>query len=208
MFPAAPASPYSAMRAILNGAWRFALVGLLSFGFWALAPKFLPKQFGETGVFAGCLVCFCVFAEIFLAKLAHEPNARAKFNRSFIPAFVAYAIVWSACWFALKFGRGEWLGSALGCAAFAFILGKQLGAREGYCKVILFLIFAHAAGYFGGGKLFYMARHPPPALASLSKDQIWTVAKLAWGLCYGLGFGAGIGYAFDVFQKAAPVNAD
>jgi hypothetical protein len=45
-------------------------------------------------------------------------------------------------------------------------------------------------------------------LASLSKDQIWTVAKLAWGVCYGLGFGAGIGYAFDVFQKAAPVNAD
>jgi hypothetical protein len=194
------------MRAILNGAWRFALVSLLAFGFWALGPAFLPKQLGETAVFVGCLICFCVFAEIFLVKLAHEPNARAKFNKSFIPAFIVYAIVWSACWFALKFGIGEWLGSALGCAAFAYVLGKQLDAREGFCKVILFLIVTHSAGYFLGGKAFLMARHPPAALASLSKDQIWTLAKFAWGLCYGLGFGAGIGYAFDVFQKTSPVK--
>ena len=208
MFPATFASPYSFMRAIFSGAWRFAVVSLAGFGFWALEPAMLPKRFGEMGVFLGCLLFFCGFAEIFLINLVHEPNRRKKFNRSFVPAFVTYAIVWSACWFALKFGRGEWLGSALGCAAFAFILGKQLGAREGYCKVILFLIIAHSAGYFLGGKVFYMARHPPDALASLSKDQVWTLAKLAWGLCYGLGFGAGIGYAYDVFQKAAPAKAN
>jgi hypothetical protein len=170
--------------------------------------KFFPKGSGEPAEFLGCLICFCVFSEIFLVKLAHEPNARRKFNKSFIPAFVVYAIVWSACWFTLKFGKGEWLGSALGCAAFAYILGKQLGAHEGFCKVILFLIVTHSTGYFLGGKVFFMARHPPAALSSLSKDQIWTLAKFAWGLCYGLGFGVGMGYAFDVFQKTAPAKAD
>lgn len=191
------------MRAILSGAWRFGVVSLIAFGFWAFDSKILPKRFGEVGTFVGCLVVFVAFAEIFLIGLVQPPDARRKFNRSFPLAFIVYSIVWSACWFALKFGKGEWLGSGLGCAAFAAILGWRLGARNGYCKVILFLIITHAAGYFLGGKAFYMARHPPQALSSLSKEEIWTAAKLVWGLSYGLGFGAGIGYAFDVFQRNA-----
>jgi hypothetical protein len=195
------------MRAIFNGAWRFAVVSVLAFGFWAMDPAILPKRYREIGVFAGCLIFFCVFAEIFLVKLAHEPNARKKFNRSFVPAFIVYALAWSGCWFALKFGLGEWLGSALGCAAFAFILGRRLGAREGYPKAIVFLIVTHAAGYFVGGKMFLMARHPPEFMAAWPKEDVWTTAKLLWGLCYGLGFGAGMGYAFEIFQKPTVAKA-
>ena len=194
------------MRAILSGAWRFAVVSVLAYGFWAIQPKILPKNYGEPATFVGCLIAFAVFAEIFLVPLVHPPDARRKFNGSFIPAFVIYAAVWSACWFALKFGRGEWLGSAVGCAAFAFILGKRLGAREGYCKVILFLIVAHSAGYFLGGRLFFWIVPRTGFLDSLSKQEVSMLAKLSWGLCYGLGFGAGIGYAFDVFQRAAPIK--
>jgi hypothetical protein len=194
------------MHAILSGAWRFALVSVLAFGFWALEPKFMPKSYGEPVTFAGCLVAFAVFAEIFLVPLVHEPNARRKFNGSFIPAFILYAVVWSACWFALKLRSREWIASALGCAAFAAVLYWRLGAREGLWKVILFLIVTHAAGYYLGGKVFYMARHPPDFVASWSKENIWMAAKLMWGLCYGLGFGAGIGYAFDIFQRAAPIK--
>src|SRR5256885_3960011 len=114
------------MRAILSGAWRFGLVSLFAFGFWAFEPKILPKRFGEVGTFVGCLVFFVAFAEIFLVSLVQPPDARRKFNGSFPLAFIVYSIVWSACWFALKFGLGEWLGSALGCAAFATILGWRL----------------------------------------------------------------------------------
>jgi hypothetical protein len=185
------------MHAILNGAWRFALVSVLAFGFWAVQPKRLP----ETATFAGCLLLFAVFSEIFLVKLVYEPNARSKFNRSFIPAFIVYAVVWSAFWFAMHSRAGEWLGSAVGCAAFAAIVGRQLGARTGFCKAILFLIATHAAGYFLGGKMFYMARNPPDFLASWPKENIWALAKLMWGFFYGLGFGAGIGYVFHVFQR-------
>jgi hypothetical protein len=193
------------MHAILNGAWRFALVSVLAFGFWALESKILPRNFGEAWTFAGCLLFFVLFTEIFMVKLVREPDARRKFNRSFLPAFIIYAIVWSAFWFALHSRAGEWLGSALGCAAFAAILGRQLGAKSGYAQVIIFLIATHAAGYFLGGKVFYMARNPPDFLASWPKQDIWMLAKFMWGLCYGLGFGAGIGYAFHIFQRP-PAN--
>jgi hypothetical protein len=194
------------MHAILNGAWRFALVSVLAFGFWAIQPKILPKNYGEPATFVGCLIAFAVFAEIFLVPLVHPPNARRKFNGSFIPAFVVYAAVWSACWFAQKIPAREWVGSALGCAAFAAILHWRLGAREGLWKAMLVLIVTHTAGYYFGGKVFYMARHPPEFIASWPRENIWTLAKLMWGLCYGLGFGAGIGYAFDRFQRAARPN--
>jgi hypothetical protein len=151
------------------------------------------------------LIAFALFAEIFLVSLAHPPNSRRKFNGSFIPAFIVYAIVWSACWFALHLRAREWIGSALGCAAFATILYRRLGAREGLCKVILFLIVAHSAGYFLGGRVFFMAL-PRSAFASWPKQDVLMLAKLTWGLFYGLGFGAGMGYAFDVFQRAAPAK--
>lgn len=195
------------MRAIFSGAWRFALVSVLAFGFWALEPKFLPRNSGEPVTFIGCLIAFALFAEIFLVPLVQEPNARRKFNGSFIPAFLLYAVVWSACWFLLKIRAREWIGSGLGCAAFAYVLYWRLAARQGLCRAILFLIITHSVGYFLGGKAFYMARHPPEFFSSWSKENIWLTAKLVWGLCYGLGFGAGIGYAFDVFQRtAAPIK--
>ena len=194
------------MHAILNGAWRFALVSVLAFGFWAIQPKILPKSFGEPATFVGCLIVFVVFGEIFLVPLAHQPDARRKFTGSFIPAFIVYAAVWSACWFARQLPAREWVGSVLGCAAFAAILHWRLGAREGLWKVILLLTITHTAGYYLGGKVFYTARHPPAFAASWTKDTIWAVAKLMWGLCYGLGFGAGIGYAFDRFQRAASIK--
>jgi hypothetical protein len=37
-------------------------------------------------------------------------------------------------------------------------------------------------------------------LTGVSKAQISVIAKLSWGLLYGLGFGVGIGYAFRTFQ--------
>ena len=194
----------SSLGATLNGAWRFGLVSLGGFAPWALEDLILPKSVGELGLYAGCLIFFIVFAEIFLAPLVHGPDARKRFHRAFVPAFIAYAVVWSACWFALKFGRGEWLGLAAGCATFALIVGKMLGAKSGYAKAIFVLILAHAAGYFMGAYVFGLRRHPPGFLASWPKRDLLTAAKLAWGLFYGLGFGAGIGYAFHLFQPAKP----
>ncbi len=38
-------------------------------------------------------------------------------------------------------------------------------------------------------------------LAGFSKAHISVLAKLGWGLLYGLGFGAGIGHVFCTFQR-------
>jgi hypothetical protein len=46
---------------------------------------------------------------------------------------------------------------------------------------------------------------------SAGRLQISVIAKLSWGLLYGLGFGAGMGHAFSTFQlrekPPAPVRA-
>src|ERR1043166_2107355 len=62
---------------------------------------------------------------------------------------------------------------------------------------------AHSLGYFTGGKLMYFLTSPTGAelFNSLTKAELGSVAELSWGLLYGLGFGAGLGYAFHVFQK-------
>jgi hypothetical protein len=189
-----------------GGAWRFALVSLGGFGPWALEDLLLPKGTSEIGLYVACLVFFVLFAEIFLAPLVIGPDRFKRFNKAFVPAFVLYAVAWSACWFAWKFGKGEWVGLAAGCTVFAIVLGKMLGAKKGYLKVIAVLIAAHAAGYFLGAYVFSMRREPPAFLNSLSKRDLMIAAKLSWGLFYGLGFGAGIGYAFQVFQPVKKVK--
>jgi hypothetical protein len=203
-----PNGNQTALGAIIGGAWRFALVSIGGFGVWAFESKLLPKGVSEVGLYIGCLVVFVVLAELFLAPLVQGSKRFARFNGSFVPAFIAYAIVWSACWFALRSKTGEWLGCAAGCAVFAWILGKRLRAKSGFVAAIVLLIATHAAGYFIGGEVFAMRRNPPGLIADWPKRDILTLAKLAWGLCYGLGFGAGIGYAFHVFQKAGATQPE
>jgi hypothetical protein len=123
--------------------------------------------------------------------------------RIFIPAFFAYAILWCAAWFALGFGAGEWAASLAGSAAFAVVTARSFRSFRGFVKVIIVLFILHSAGYFLGGRLMRWLMTPAAAaaLGGLSKAQIGVTAKLGWGLLYGLGFGAGIGYVFYTFQR-------
>jgi hypothetical protein len=62
---------------------------------------------------------------------------------------------------------------------------------------VTFVLFVgHSAGYFLGGPLHY---HSGPEYRLLG--------ILGWGLLYGLGFGAGIGYAFQAFLRRSPAAA-
>jgi len=182
--------------AIVRGALRFAVVSLCGFLVWAVGGKMK-----EGVLFAACAVAFLVAAEIVLPALLNPPDQRKKFNRTFVPAFIAYAVAWSACWFALHSRVGEWLGLAVGCAVFALIVGKRLGAKDGFLAAIAVLFVANAIGYFLGGYVFGMARKPPAFFDGWAKADIWKLAKLTWGLFFGLGFGAGIGFVFHRFQR-------
>jgi hypothetical protein len=187
---------------MLQGSLRFAIVSLAGFAVWAFGGKWFQTHLGEAGLYAACTVVFLGGSGLLLSPLVEGPGAFKRFYAVFIPAFFAYAFVWCAAWFILHFGLGEWLGSFLGTTAFAAIIGWRLRNLRGLGKAMLVLFVCHSAGYFLGGRLMHWLFGPTASamFAGLSKYQIGVLAKLSWGLLYGLGFGAGIGYAFHMFQ--------
>ena len=188
-------------RSVALGGAGFAAVSLGGFGVWAFGGKWFYQHTGEGGLYLASTVVFLALSGLLLHPLVDGPRRVRKFYRVFIPAFLGYAFAWSICWFIGRFGKGEWFGSLAGAAVFAWIAGHMLGSTRAIGKVTLALFLTHSAGYFLGGKLYAAGAHPPAFVSFLSKEQIGLAARLLWGLCYGLGFGAGIGYAFAVFQR-------
>lgn len=195
-----PTGHRSCLGSVFLGTIAFTAVSLAGFSVWAFAGGWFYRNVGEAGLYAVTTVVFIGLAGLLMHPLLFGPNRLARFYAAFVPAFMAYAVVWCACWFALGFGDGEWLGSFLGCTAFAFVLGKMLGSTERILNVILLLFAAHSAGYFAGGIVYGALRDPPELLGGLSRQQFSLLARMLWGLFYGLGFGVGIGFAFHQFQ--------
>lgn len=166
-------------RDIVRGSLGFAAVGVAAFAVWAFAGR----SFGsEALMYAAVAGVFLAGTGMVLHPLAGSVR---RFYLTFVPAFLAYAVVWSVLYLAWKTKLSEWLASAAGCAAFAAVLSLRSPSRMPAVAVVLFL--THSVGYFLGGDIYYAIRPSQP-----------TLAKLAWGLCYGLGFGAGLGYAYKV----------
>lgn len=131
-------------------------------------------------MYAACFAVFILLAGLLLNPLA---GGLGRFYRSFGPAFLAYAILWCVAWFVWRDQAGEWLGSAVGCAAFSAVLAWRLGNWKGLGLGVLVLFLAHSAGYFAGEWLYYGSGKT-------------AVDRLLWGVLYGLGFGAGIGHNY------------
>jgi hypothetical protein len=188
----------SATGYLLRGSLGFTAVSLAAFGVWAVAGKWLGARLGEAGFYAVEAVIFVALSGLVLHPLAGGPNSFFRFLRIFVPAHVAYTVVWCASWFALRFGLGEWLGSLGGCAAFALVAGALGGNLRAVPASTGVLFVTHSAGYFLGGPLHYK-----------SGPEHHLLGILGWGLLYGLGFGAGIGYTFYRLQRpgAPPVAA-
>lgn len=178
---------------VLRGSLGFAAVGLVGFAVWALWGKWLTGHLKEGGFYAVLAAVFLALSGFTLHPLLPGPGSFRRFLTAFVPAFVAYAAVWCGAWFWLGFGWGEWLGSLGGTFAFALVAGLVLGNLRPLLRVTLVLFVAHSAGYFLGGPLHYR-----------SAPQLRILGILGWGLLYGLGFGAGIGYAFHAFRKPGP----
>lgn len=172
---------------VLRGALGFAAVSLAAFGLWALAGKWLAAHLKEGGFYAVDAFMFLALSGLALHPLVAGPRSWLRFNKVFIPAFLAYAVAWNASWFALGWVKGEWLGSLAGTCAFAAVLGGFFGSFKPFLRSAGVLFVGHSAGYFLGGPIHY------------HNKGMWGI--FVWGLLYGLGFGAGIGYAFHAFQK-------
>jgi len=126
-----------------------------------------------------------------------------------VPAFLAYSAVWSACWFLLGAGAGEWIASVLGSLAFVSVCGWRFGSFRSFGVAAGIFVLVHTAGYFAGGNVmaWWVGADAAARFPAIPKEGRILAGMLGWGLFYGLGFGAGIGIVFQAFQPKAPAGA-
>jgi hypothetical protein len=195
-------------RAMILGALSFAVVSVLGFAVWAVGGRWLHARVGEIGLFAACLIVFLGASGLLMHPLVSGSNRLLRFYSAFIPAFFTYATVWSLSWFVFHFGLGEWLASLLGSVAFVAAASWRLGGRGSFLKACAVVFISHSAGYFLGGKLMTSMGGLGGTAGGFSKEQVALLAKLGWGILYGLGFGAGIGYTFSAFREPVELTAN
>jgi hypothetical protein len=184
---------HSVTRAIIAGAWRFTLVSIAGFAPWAVVDGWLHHHISEVLLYAICLVAFLAAALVLLPGLLSGPHRVRRVALFFIPAFTLYAVLWCACWFALGGRTGEWSGILLGGGAFAAVTALVLGRPRSAVLTMLVFIMAQVIGYFAGGQTMTLIAggHHPGASG-----------MLAWGICYGLGFGIGLGHLVHACRHA------
>ncbi len=193
---------------LVRGVLGFTVLSLAGFAPWAAFGSWLHARVGEVGLYGTCAAVFLGLSGPLLSGLVVGPRAIRRVYLIFSPAFAAYSILWIAGWFALK---GVWHGHAgsfaglfAGTLAMGWILATAFGARGVAWRVILILFVLNSIGYFVGGWLevtaFAVAKSNGIP-AGISRHTWGVFAKSLWGLCYGVGFGAGIGWAFHLCQS-------
>ena len=187
--------PRSLLKDALHGSIGFAFVSIAAFSVWAFGAGWFRNFGGELSMYSAIAAVFLSMSGLVLGPLA---GGVGRFYKAFLPAFFVYAAVWTAAWFALPDKRGEWIGAAAGCLVFAWIAMKMLGSTRGWLIAALALFVLHTAGYFAGDWSMKVA-----GKGSTDFQHYMILAKLSWGLFYGLGFGAGIGWVFHKARIAA-----
>jgi hypothetical protein len=187
-------------QSMVRGSLGFTLLGLAGFLPWALG---WGRTLGEGGMYLACAVAFVGLSGPLLHRLIIGPGAMSRCYALFGVAFVAYAALWCAVWFGARFKFNDYVGLALGLTVFGWIVAAAFGAKSAAPKAILALIVLHAAGYYIGGLTYadIGARREWEILGTtLGRRECVLIARLSWGLFYGLGFGAGLGIAFYLCQ--------
>jgi hypothetical protein len=186
----------SLIQDIIRGSIGFAVVSTTAFSVWAFAAGVFRHLGGELFLYVAIACVFLGLSGLLLGPLA---GGMGRFYRAFLPAFLAYSVLWCVAWFGLKGRAGEWAGAWIGCLAFTWISMKVLGSAKGWVIAAGVLFLFHSAGYFAGDWAMYQYCKPKAlTFAKNSSDwQQWMIlGKLSWGFLYGLGFGAGIGWVF------------
>lgn len=171
---------------VLRGIIGFTLVSLAGFAPWAFTGRWFYRNVGELGLYVVCALIFMGTSGLFLHRLVLGPASLVRFYKVFTVAFLAYAVGWTAGWMVLRGHAGSLVGLFVGTVLMALLLTVAFGARTAFWKTAAALFILNTAGYFAGGWLEGIV----PG----------TTGRLLWGLCYGIGFGAGLGLAFYFCQ--------
>ncbi len=193
-------------ESVWRGMIGFTLVSLGGFAPWMLAGRWLHQNVGELGLYVACATVFIGLSGVCLHRLIIGPGSLRRFYQLFSLAFLGYAGVWTVSWFALRGVTGSVVGALAGVAVMGGILAGGFAVGNRAPKVIVLLFLTNAAGYFIGEWAYHLINALRDGNASgivLGSAARALLSKTLWGLCYGLGFGAGIGLAFYDCQTEA-----
>jgi len=188
----------------------FTLVSLGGFAPWVLAGRWFYRNVGEAGLYAVCALLFISLSGPLLHRLIIGPGSLIRFYKLFSLAFLAYAVTWTVAWLTLARVTGGIaagiIGSVAGITAMGALLAWGFKTPASMLKIIGTLFATNLAGYFIGewGYNTVAALQEGNALGIVLQNPTRAIlSKTAWGLFYGLGFGAGIGWAFYAGQTEA-----
>ena len=198
-----PTTGLSRIQSVFLGSIAFTGVSTLAFAVWAFGGSWFRGRGGEPAMYAVIALVFMGLSGTSLHPLLNGPRRWLRFYGTFVPALLAYAVVWSGFWFWLGSGIGEWLGALVGSATFIGVSAWRLRHRNGLILAGIVFFTTHTAGYFAGGRsmdhLIAIGRTEPAR--SDARARWFLFAKLSWGIAYGLGFGAGLGFAYSTLQS-------
>jgi len=177
---------------VVRGIAGFTLVSIAGFVPWAVFGRWLRHSIGEAGLYAVCALVFIGLSAPALHRLIIGPGSLPRFYKVFSLAFAAYSVAWILGWMTLRGNPGSLVGLLAGTAIMGGVLAAAFDAWGSLIAIISALFLLNAAGYFAGAPLEGMLMRRCPI-----------VAKLQWGVFYGLGFGAGLGVAFHLCQARA-----
>ena len=186
-------SPVPSLGAsLMRGMIGFTVVSVAGFVPWAVFGKELQKLVREAGLYAVCALVFLGLTAPLLHRLIIGPGSVSRFYKLFGISFTAYSVAWIMGWMALRGHPGSIAGLLAGTMVMACMLVAAFDALRSGVKVFFALFVLNAIGYFVGGV----------SEAALIKSYP-LIAKLSWGVFYGLGLGAGLGLAFHFCQARA-----
>jgi hypothetical protein len=192
--------------------WRgiigFTLVSIAGFVPWGVFGTSIKAHIGELGMYLVCALVFLVLSGLLLHKLIIGEGSLSRFYKLFTPAFAAYSVAWIVGWMSLRGHPGSIVGLFAGTALMGWMLAFAFDAHAQSLKIIAALFILNSIGYFVGG-VIELALIDLPELTiggvTLSKPTQVMMAKMQWGVCYGIGLGAGLGLAFHLCQAHARV---
>jgi len=196
----------TASESVWRGMIGFTVVSLGGFAPWMLAGRWFYWNTGELGLYVVCAVVFIGLSGLLMHRLVIGPGSLVRFYKIFSLAFVSYSVAWTIGWMMLRGAAGGVVGSLAGMAVMGGILAFGFAAGGATIRIIGVLFVANVAGYFIGEWTHNgaLALKEGNALGIVLEQSVRAVlSKAAWGLCYGLGFGAGLGWAFYFCQSEA-----
>ena len=187
-----------------RGIFGFILLSIAGFAPWGVFGRWFYRHVGEVVLYAVCALVFVGLSGPLLHRLIIGPGSLSRFYKVFSLSFSAYAVLWICAWMSLRGHVGSLVGLLTGTVAMGWILTRAFDANRSTIKVIGILFVLNSLGYFGGGWLenLVMGMKTIPLIGvEWSRSTRSMAAHLLWGICYGTGFGAGLGYAFHLCQQ-------